>query len=288
MNHANDNESDTDTCVVNLNNTLITAWETLMYAEGKAKRTVKDRAIVIRRMERDLATPALVATTNQIAEWLARDDLAAVTRSVYHSILNTFYTHLIDHELRTDNPITKIRAPRRPKRQPRPISDTQFKRLIRAANGDNQMTAMLLLASTAGLRVHEIAKFQGKQVDAESGTLEITGKGGATYILPAHAALIRHARKMPSGFWFPSQRRRHLGGRTVSERIRLHMLRNRVNAVPHQLRHFFGTELVLGGADLRVVQELMRHSSLQTTAIYVQASDARKRQAIDRLDPSAA
>lgn len=120
-----------------------------------------------------------------------------------------------------------------------------------------------------GFRVHEIAKFDGRQIDPEARTVEIEGKGGALYILPASDLLLEHAKRMPYGIWFPSQRGRHIGGRTVSQRIRLHMIKCRVPGQPHCLRHFFGTELVEGGADLRVAQELLRHLSLATTAIAV-------------------
>ncbi|MET9199038.1 tyrosine-type recombinase/integrase [Gordonia sp. NPDC003585] len=102
--------------------------------------------------------------------------------------------------------------------------------------------------------------------------------------LQAEGKIVAVAARMPvSGYWFPSQRARHLGGREVTQRIRLHMIRQRVPGTPHCLRHHYGTELVRGGADLRVVQELMRHSSLATTAIYTAVSDDRKREAIERL-----
>lgn len=138
-------------------------------------------------------------------------------------------------------------------------------------------------------RVHEIAKFHGSQIDHEAHTVEVEGKGGVIAVLPAPQLLLDHAKRMPHGYWFPSQRRgrKHLGGRAISEKISIHMIRCRVPGKPHCLRHYFGTELVEGGADLRVAQELLRHLSLATTAIYVQASDRRKREAIDRLDPFA-
>lgn len=63
-----------------------------------------------------------------------------------------------------------------------------------------------------------------------------------------------------------------------------HMLRNGVeHATAHSLRHTFATRLVTSGSDLRVVQELMRHMSLETTARYTAVCDTRKRAAIDRL-----
>lgn len=257
-------------------------WITHLYAEGKASRTVKDRRTILRRFERDSQAPALAATTEQIALWLARDDLAAVTRSVYHSVLNAFYRWAIATGQRADNPVAAIRPAKRPRRHPRPITVSQYERL-RDTAGTNALRAMIVLAAIAGLRVHEIARFQGRQIDAEARTITITGKGGSTYVLPAHPAILELAEQMPVGYWFPSQRAKHLGGRTVSQRIRLHMIQQRVPGTPHCLRHHFGTQLVERGADLRVAQELLRHASLQTTAIYVAAGDDRLRAAIESL-----
>ncbi|EAS0269344.1 tyrosine recombinase [Salmonella enterica] len=263
---------------------VIDDWITHLYAEGKSNRTVKDRRIVLRRFERDAGVPVLAATTGHLAAWLGRDDLAPVTRSVYHSILSAFFRWTIATGLRADNPVAPIKAAKRPRRQPRPITVEQYHRLLDGAGDDHAIRAMVLLAALQGLRVHEIARFHSRHLDVEARMIEVTGKGGSSYVLPAAQPVLDHARNMPAnGFWFPSQRARHLGGRTISERIHLHMIRQRVPGTPHCLRHFFGTQLVSNGADLRVAQELLRHSSLQTTAIYVATSDDRKREAIDRL-----
>lgn len=139
----------------------------------------------------------------------------------------------------------------------------------------------MLLGGLLGFRDAEIARFNGRLLDTEARVVEVTGKGGTTAFLPVHRDLIEHAKLMPTGFWFPSQRGRHIGGRTVWQHLRLHMIRNKVPGTPHCLRHYFGTTLVENGADLRVAQELLRHSSLQTTAIYIKTSDHRKRAAID-------
>lgn len=261
--------------------TTTDTWITHLHAEGKANRTIKDRRIVLHRLEADLGYPAIDANTLDLARWLGRNDLAAVTRSVYHSILSAFYRWAVLNGHRADNPMTPIKAARRPKRHPRPIAPNQFEALL--ANADREMLAMLLLAGYAGLRVAEIARFHGRDIDVHTGMLEVRGKGGATLSIPAHPALIAHAALMPTGYWFPSQRAKHLGGQCVSERLRLYMLRNGVNATPHALRHTFATGLLESGADLRVVQELMRHATLSTTAIYTAITDQRKREAIERL-----
>jgi len=60
-----------------------------------------------------------------------------------------------------------------------------------------------------------------------------------------------------------------------------------VPGTPHALRHWYGSNLVAGGADLRTAQTLLRHTNLQTTAIYVQVADVKRAEAIDRLDPFA-
>ncbi|MBS1692570.1 MAG: tyrosine-type recombinase/integrase [Actinobacteria bacterium] len=263
-------------------------WITVQYAEGKARRTVLERRCTLARFERDVATPAIAATAGQVAEWVGRNpsQRSAVTIGSDLSKLRAFYRWCVLIGQRADDPTAHIRPPRRPRRQPRPISNDQFYRLLRSAGADRALKAMILLAGLAGLRVHEVARFQARDLDVEGRTITVTGKGGRQDIIPAHPTILENARFMPSsGYWFPSQRARHLGGRVVTQRIRLHMITCRVPGTPHCLRHYFGTELVSAGADLRVVQELMRHSQLSTTAIYVGVADTRKRAAIDTLAP---
>lgn len=271
----------------------ITDWATHLYAEGKTRRTVQDRVGTMRRVERDTGTTLIDATTGDLAEWLGRSDRASVTRSVFHSHLMTFYRWANATGRREDNPMTAIRPAKRPVAQPRPIATDQFDALVDTPalttrrsrpNLVADVKAMLLLAGLAGLRVAEIARFEARSLDVATRTLRVRGKGGAIYVIPAHPLIIEHAALMPrTGYWFPSQRRRHIGGREVSERLRMHMLRNHVDATAHQLRHTFATRLLEAGADLRTVQELLRHSSLQTTAIYTRVTDDRKRQAVESL-----
>lgn len=265
-----------------LSSSTIDQWRSHMIAAGLSRRTIRERIRTIHRIETDLRQPILAADHFQLADWVAHGDVTAGTRASWHSTLTAFYRWATVVGLRDDNPMDRIPAARRPKRAPRPISDTAFRRLL-TESPDDALTAMLLLGGYQGLRVSEIARMHSNLIDPDAKTLRIRGKGGHELVVPIHRRVLAHARKMPRGFWFPSQRQPHLGGRTVSQRIRLHMIRHHVRGTAHSLRHYFCTELVERGADLRVVQELARHSQLSTTAIYVAATDTRQRIALEMI-----
>ncbi|MGK9270324.1 tyrosine-type recombinase/integrase [Williamsia muralis] len=150
----------------------------------------------------------------------------------------------------------------------------------------------ILLAAFAGLRVHEIAKVKGEDVDRVTQTLTVKGKGGHTYTVPLHPVIMEASKHYPDrGYWFPRCTRgigidksRPMGGKAVSDVIGRTMRRAGIPGTPHGLRHFFATELVKADVDLRTVQELLRHSSLQTTQIYVAVPDQRRRAAVGRLE----
>lgn len=146
---------------------------------------------------------------------------------------------------------------------------------------------MILLAAYQGLRVHEIAKLRGEDVDLESMALYVVGKGNKPAVLPLHpevAGFAAEGRFPAVGWWFPAYGRPGpIQSAAVSKAIHDTMRRAGFEAKPHQLRHWYGTTLVRNGADLRTVQELMRHASLATTQIYTESSDQQKRRAIDSL-----
>jgi integrase/recombinase XerD len=91
------------------------------------------------------------------------------------------------------------------------------------------------------------------------------------------------------GWWFPGNARRAglpIRSRGVADIIGNAMLRAGIpGGTAHRLRHWYGSKLVAHGADLRTAQTLLCHANLNTTAIYVQVSDPKRAEAINRLDP---
>jgi site-specific recombinase XerD len=142
--------------------------------------------------------------------------------------------------------------------------------------------AVLELLYGSGLRVSELTGLDLVDLDLASGIVVVWGKGSKQRRVPMHdacvdalrawlddgrAALVRPA--SPADAIFLNARGNRLGPRDVR---RILDRRSRVPTHPHALRHSFATHLLDGGADLRVVQELLGHASLETTQVYTHVS----------------
>lgn len=272
--------------------TLTLAWLTAQRAEGIAPTTLGERMRVMARFTEHLAAEPELATTDQIAEWFSIhfDTWGPATKSSYYGHLRAFYVWLVRMDHRTDDPMAKIKRAKVPRTQPRPVPDEHMPRLLAAA-GRRRTKAMILLGALAGLRVSEIARVRGEDFDLLGGTLRVLGKGGVVAFIAVHPLLAAAAAQMPQrGPWFPTRTGNRSGrdcilGRSVSTIIGHTMRRACVPGTAHSLRHWFGTTLVDDGTDMRTVQELLRHASLQTVQIYTRVRKAKKAEAVGRLDP---
>ena len=166
--------------------------------------------------------------------------------------------------------------------------------------------AIVETAYAAGLRISELAAATIGSVDLRRGEIRVLGKGRKERIgllgRPARAALeayladgrpVLAARTMPAADPNPAVFLNHRGAALGVRglRLRLEGLRQQaglpLGVSPHTLRHSFATHLLDGGADLRVVQELLGHESLATTQIYTHVSPARLRVAYEAAHPRA-
>ena len=201
------------------------------------------------------------------------------------SALRFFFTQTID---RPDLARKLIRTPH-PRNLPVVLSRDEVARLLNATTCLKHQAA-LSVAYGAGMRVAEVAALKVSDIDSERMLIRVErGKGGRyrNAILPAdllillrewwkigHQQGVMHAQ----GWLFPGQqvtkpistRQLH---RVVVEAARAAEITKRVG--PHTLRHSFATHLLDGGADLRVVQELLGHASLSTTQVYTHVSRER-------------
>lgn len=225
------------------------------------------------------------AEPENIVAYVGRPHLSRTTAHTYHTHLHAYFKWLVLVGLREDDPTVRVPAPKRVRGTPRPITATEAARLLETVNR-RKTRMMIMLAMFAGLRAHEIAKVRGEDVDLDEQTIIVTGKGGTTQMIPLHEKISAVAVSFPrQGWWFPSTTgashvRRHAVGNTVAAVMRRAGI---TDGGVHRLRHWYGTELSRQGVDLRVVQELMRHASIQSTQIYTHVDDSRRRAGIDRL-----
>lgn len=260
------------------------AWELFMRGAGRSERTVREGVRVMRGLERHAGKDCTEVRAVDVSRFLADPDLRPASRAAYFGSINAFYKWW---SMQGGHHATAyLPRPKSPKGCPRPVSDPALRDLLEMRM-HHRTRVMILLAALAGLRVHEIAKLRGEDVDLDARTLRVTGKGGRTDNVPLHHLLVAAALTMPRrGWWFPANNRRpgeHLHDKSVSDIIGDVMRRAGVPGTPHSLRHWYGTNLVRTGADLRTAQTLLRHANLQTTAIYVQVADGKRVEAIDRL-----
>lgn len=261
-------------------------WQT---ARRLSPSTVKERSRVLRQFFSDTGVQPSHAQAIDVMRWFA--DHAQWSQSshcTYYAYLNAWFKWLQAQDLRLDNPMLKIGAPKSPDRLPRPVSDADVRALL-TGSSYKRTHAMIMLAAFQGLRVHEIAKVRSEDVDLERDTLTVKGKGGTLHELPLHPRVAELSYSMPRrGWWFPAPATRpgeHVRGKSVSQSIGDAMERCGIRATPHALRHFFASRLLADGADLLTVKELLRHKNLSTTTIYAKLPNGVRSQALSKIDP---
>lgn len=260
-------------------------WTVAMTAQSLSKNTIRERVRVITQVEAQTQISPQVLSPADITMWLSTLP-TPITRHCYYVHLRAWFRWLVANDLRQDDPMIKVVAPKRPKYEPRPITDAQ----LRAALGQDSLRhstrTRIILAAFAGLRVHEIAKIQGQDLDRVTGLLQVLGKGNKQSIVPVHPIILTEAKTYPlRGWWFPSRTNRgdHVDSKAVAQSIVDAFARVGITMTSHQLRHYFATALLEGGADARVVQTLMRHENLSTTALYMGVSVKQQKAALDAL-----
>jgi integrase/recombinase XerD len=265
----------------------IEAYELYMRAGNRSDRYISDSLATLCKLQLQADKPVKQCTPVDVSRYLAVAHYGPATRSVYFGHIRGFFRWWA---LEGGADITsRLPRPKVPKREPRPVSKAGLRQLL-DTNMHERTRIMILLAVLAGLRVHEIAKFRGEDIDLDRARCASRARVAAlTRSRCIRCSQSRRPTPMPRrGWWYPSNNRRpgeHVHSKGVSDIIGNAMRRAGVPGTPHSLRHSYGTQLVAGGVDLRTAQTLLRHTNLQTTAIYVQVADERRAEAIDRLDP---
>lgn len=221
------------------------------------------------------------------------------------SALRSFYRYLTRENIVSSNPLLAISSPKLEKRLPSFLSADEVKLLLERPDTSTPQRqrdkAMLELLYAAGLRVSEIAGLDVSNVNLEAKEIRVWGKGSKERMVlmgePAAAALGRYLRDGRRQLLGNSRTEalflNRYGKRFSARAIQIAIKRYAVEAGldkrvhPHMLRHSFATHLLDGGADLRVVQELLGHAKLSTTQVYTHITQAQARKVYLAAHPRA-
>lgn len=230
---------------------------------------------------------------------------ASVTRRV--STVKSFYKWLRLQGVVKDDPLAAVRGPKQPRRLPHVMTLDVVTALIAAADGDRphelRDRALLELMYAAGVRVSEAHGLDVRHVDMEQQTVLVHGKGDkqrlvvfgdparnalARYLRDGRPALLKKARGPRTASTteqplFVNRDGTRLSQRAIQIIVRKYALKAGIDerVHPHLFRHTFATHLLDGGAELRVVQELLGHASPNTTQIYLHVTEERQRKVIE-------
>jgi len=219
-----------------------------------------------------------------------KDGTLARKTQGYHVIaLRSFLRWLIKNDFKVMSP-DKIDLPKIPERTVKFLSGDQVDRLLNAPSlstiqGKRDKAILEVLFST-GLRVSELTKLDRDKVDLERREFGIVGKGGKARVVflssravnwlenylkarpDKYKPLFIHHKGKPSPTT-PDEKMR-LTPRSVQRMIKKYgeKMKLPVDVTPHVLRHSFATDLLMAGADLRSVQEMLGHKNVSTTQIY--------------------
>jgi integrase/recombinase XerD len=259
---------------------LLAAWRTALRAEARTRDTIDTRVYGVTSLAK--TCDPVHATTDEVRAWLA-DQRSPWTTRTYFVTARRWYAFLLERGARADDPTAVMRAPRLPKRVPRPLDAAALEQCLADAQGVTY--AYLLLGAFEGLRVSEIARVRGEDVTRAG--IRVRGKGGREDVLPTHPLVWELAQGMPRrGWWFPSPnaRRGHVLAGTVSTHLSRYFAEVGVDGTAHMLRHSFGTRvLAASGRDLLTTSQLMRHENPATTAGYLLVDDAHRAAVIHGL-----
>jgi integrase/recombinase XerC len=221
------------------------------------------------------------------------------------SAIRSFYVYLQKEEIILENPLENISSPKLDKKLPSYLTTDEINHILSTPDVSTPIgkrdQAMLELLYASGLRVSELVHLNLNQIDLETREIRVIGKGSKERLVlmgqPALEAIkvyLEHGRPEMAG---KKQNTavfiNHRGQRLIDRRIQkivkqytgLAGITKRVH--PHTIRHTFATHLLDGGADLRVVQELLGHASLTTTQIYTHVSKSQAKKVYLAAHPMA-
>lgn len=234
-------------------------------------------------------------------------NLGVKTQNYHIVALRAFLKYLMRNDIPTLSP-EKIDLQKIPERTVEYLTRDELERLFHAIGNDTTMAlrdrAIIETLYSTGLRVSELASLNRKQVDLKRREFMVRGKGRKPRIIflskraGSHIEaylnarddnfdpiFISHGRAKKNSDDITLGERKRLTTVSIENVVRKYALKAGIikKVTPHVLRHSFATELLINGADIRSVQEMLGHASITTTQIYTHVTNKRLREIHDKF-----
>ena len=221
------------------------------------------------------------------------------------SAIRSLYVYLQKENFILENPLEKISSPKQDKKLPTYLTGDEVNKFLMTPDISTPVgqrdRAILELLYASGLRVSELAHLTIKQIDMETREIRVTGKGSKERLVlmgkPAEEAIAAYLKegrrkllgKKKTDAVFINRYGNQLIERRIQKIVKMYAGKSGITkrVHPHTIRHTFATHLLDGGADLRVVQELLGHASLTTTQIYTHVSQTQAKKVYMAAHPLA-
>ncbi|HTY12669.1 MAG TPA: tyrosine recombinase XerC, partial [Candidatus Omnitrophota bacterium] len=216
------------------------------------------------------------------------------------SAVRSFFKYLLREKKAKGNPFALISTPKLQKKLPNFLYLEEMEKLLAAPDTrtlpGKRDRALLELLYGSGIRVSEATKLNLSDLDLNGGEVRVFGKGRkerivliGKYAISSLKDYLSARGKQENRALFLNRRGGRFTQRSVERLIKVYSKKAGIEKplTPHTLRHTFATHLLSSGADLRTVQELLGHSSLQTTQVYTHVTKEKLKSVYDLAHPRA-
>lgn len=217
-------------------------------------------------------------------------DKTAKTKAHYLTTINNYYKYLVAENIRKDNPCDGIKMPKLEKKLPVYLTTDEVDKLLDIPTStafDLRNKAMMEVLYATGVRISELCDLKISNLYLDEQMIKVFGKGSKERIVPindislmALKEYLEYGREQllrtkTSEYVFISSRGTRITRQAFFKFLKQLCEKKGIekSISPHILRHSFATHLLNNGADLRIVQELLGHSDIQTTQIYTHLSN---------------
>jgi integrase/recombinase XerC len=229
------------------------------------------------------------------------------------SACRSFFKYLVREGMAAENPFDLISTPKLPKKLPNFLYLEEMKKMLDQPDAKTPFglrdRAILELLYSSGMRVSEVVLLNVGDVDLEGGEVRVFGKGSKERVVligsHAKAAIREYVDKgraemgrgggisrrgqKATGALFLGSRGTRITSRSIERMIVKYARATGIGKkiTPHTIRHTFATHMLSGGADLKIVQELLGHASLSTTQVYTHITKEQMKKTYDAHHPRA-